>query len=580
MLKKLFSIHYENDLIIQMLQGSKQGAIASNYIAPVIIIYVIYGYVPSVFLLSWFLIHVVLFISKLFLGTKLTASIEKNSPAIQILLILYIVPLILTASLYGLITFGAIYYETPDINIFIIGVLVITLSSGAVASLGTVFIAFLSYMFFIITPFIIALLYHGGNIFNTFAVILAIYMVINILTAYKLFLSFKNALTLDKKFKTIYNKSSDGIAIIINNKIVECNETVIKMFGYDNNMSDFLNLHLNSLMPEKQLDGTSSMRKMLLMLKKAEKNTITFDWLHCKKNGEKFWVEITLSPIELNRKIIIHGTWRDITDRKKVDEELKELNATLSQRVTQELAKNREKDRQILQQSRLAQMGEMISMIAHQWRQPLSAISATSHAINIKAQLNKLDKDTSIELSEKISEYSQHLSNTIDDFRAFFQSNKEKEETNFITLINSVLGIIEASIDTKNIKLIKDFDTLENFISYPNEIKQVILNLIKNAEDVLVERKIKQPYIKIKTSKTDSHLILQVSDNAGGISKEIINHIFDPYFSTKKQKDGTGLGLYMSKTIIEDHCNGNLYVSNTKDGTLFSIEIARGEKNT
>ncbi|MEA2019868.1 MAG: ATP-binding protein [Campylobacterota bacterium] len=223
-----------------------------------------------------------------------------------------------------------------------------------------------------------------------------------------------------------------------------------------------------------------------------------------------------------------------------------------------ELKKNRQKDQHIVQQSRLAQMGEMISMIAHQWRQPLAAISSTSAGINLKAQLNKLDKETAVELSNKISDYSQHLSSTINDFREFFKSNKEKRDTTFNDIVNSVLNIVETSVENKNITLIKNLNCTNRFNTYPNEIKQVVLNLIKNAEDVLIEKDIQNPKIIIESDCG----VLTISDNGGGIPDDIMPKIFDPYFSTKTKKDGTGLGLYMSKTIIEEHCGGELRVSN------------------
>jgi signal transduction histidine kinase len=253
-----------------------------------------------------------------------------------------------------------------------------------------------------------------------------------------------------------------------------------------------------------------------------------------------------------------------------------ELNKTLENRVEEEVSKNRLKDRQMIQQSRLAQMGEMISMIAHQWRQPLAAISSSSGAISIKARLKKLDNDTVLELSNKISDYSQHLSSTIDDFREFFKSNKEQKETNFEELISSVFNIIENSINNKNIKLEKEIESNIKFTTYPNEVKQVLLNLIKNAEDALLEKKVENPSIKVVTYAKNDDIFFEITDNAGGIPNEIIDKIFDPYFSTKKQKDGTGLGLYMSKTIVEEHCKGEIIVSNENDGAKFTIIL----KNT
>ena len=290
-----------------------------------------------------------------------------------------------------------------------------------------------------------------------------------------------------------------------------------------------------------------------------------------KKNGVYYWVNAVIEPIKDRRGNILSyvAIRENITDKIKLDE----LNHKLEEKIQIEVDKNREKDRQMIQQSRLAQMGEMISMIAHQWRQPLTAISSTTSAIHLKAQLGKLDQDTAIKLSSQILNYTQHLSTTIDDFRDFFKSNKEKSKTTYSELIKSTLGIVEESLSNQNIDLIQKLESNSSFNSYHNELKQVILNLIKNAEDILVENSIENPYIKIHTFEENHKLILEIHDNGGGIPEEIIDKIFDPYFSTKIQKDGTGLGLYMSKTIIEDHCKGTLSVFNNDDGAVFRIEL-------
>ena len=256
-----------------------------------------------------------------------------------------------------------------------------------------------------------------------------------------------------------------------------------------------------------------------------------------------------------------------------VSKQIKSSGEYLWVKIQEEVEKSRQKDRQLLQQSRLAQMGEMLSMIAHQWRQPLTAISATSGSLIVKAKLNKIDKDTVVKSAEKISSYSQYLSSTIDDFRDFFKSNKEKKETDFEELVKSVLNIIETSIRNKNIDIIIEMNSKDRFYSYPNELKQVIMNLLKNAEDVLLEKEIENPLIIIRSLKKGDSYILEVEDNAGGVPEEILDKIFDPYFSTKLEKDGTGLGLYMSKMIIEEHCKGKLTVRNGENGAIFTIEI-------
>ena len=270
----------------------------------------------------------------------------------------------------------------------------------------------------------------------------------------------------------------------------------------------------------------------------------------------------------------------ELEDRKKLEiakestnKEIEALNKNLEQRVTEEVEKNRVKDKQLLQQSRMAQMGEMIAMIAHQWRQPLAAISATSVSIELKASLNKLDNDTAKQKAQDISAFSQHLSKAIDDFRDFFRPNKKKTETTYDELVASVLEIIGISIRNKNIELIQELNCHDRFTTYPNELKQVILNLIKNAEDAVLEKSIENPYIKISTYKENNKYILEVSDNAEGVPEELMDKLFDPYFSTKTKREGTGLGLYMSKTIIEEHCGGKLTVANNNDGAVFTIEL-------
>ena len=243
--------------------------------------------------------------------------------------------------------------------------------------------------------------------------------------------------------------------------------------------------------------------------------------------------------------------------------------------LEKELSSSRKKDKQLLEQSRFAQMGEMISMIAHQWRQPLAAISSASGAITLKAKRDRLENDLAIELSSKISDYSQHLSSTINDFREFFKTNKEKKKASFEEIVSCVLNIVEENMLSKNIKIIKDFHSNIEIETFPNEIKQVILNLLKNAEDVLLENEVKNSFIKIHTYVREKSINLEISDNGGGVSEDIIGSIFDPYFSTKMQKDGTGLGLYMSKTIIQEHCGGQLKVKNSGDGTVFSIILKK-----
>jgi signal transduction histidine kinase len=256
-------------------------------------------------------------------------------------------------------------------------------------------------------------------------------------------------------------------------------------------------------------------------------------------------------------------------------QELQKLNANLHNRVDMEMDKNRDKEKQMIHQSRLAQMGEMISMIAHQWRQPLAAISATASALQLKIARKRYDEEIFLNSVKQINEYSQHLSSTIDDFRNFFSANKEKSLFKLKDCVEGSLSIIGSSLSNKNIQVTTEVIYDEEIFSYPNEIRQVILNILKNAEDILMEKKIENPKIHIKINHLGPMQILEIGDNAGGIPAEIKDKIFDPYFTTKEKRDGTGLGLYMSKTIIEDHCGGKISVYNSAQGAVFEISFRK-----
>jgi signal transduction histidine kinase/CBS domain-containing protein len=227
---------------------------------------------------------------------------------------------------------------------------------------------------------------------------------------------------------------------------------------------------------------------------------------------------------------------------------------------------------QLMQQSRLAQMGEMISMIAHQWRQPLTAISTTVGTLKLKNMLNNYDRDFFDQKLDQIILYSQHLSDTINDFRDFFKRDKILERQKLTKIIKATTIIIQPSLDDRGISLVFNLEDDIVINIYINEFKQVILNILQNAYDVLVDKEIEEPQITIRSYRDDRYIFLEIGDNGGGIPDEIITNIFNPYFTTKI-KDGTGLGLYMSQMIIRDHCRGTLEVENSDLGAIFRIKV-------
>lgn len=237
--------------------------------------------------------------------------------------------------------------------------------------------------------------------------------------------------------------------------------------------------------------------------------------------------------------------------------------------LAEELLNSHKKDQQLLQQSRLAQMGEMISMIAHQWRQPLSAITAASSSMKINIALNQYSSEGFQKRLDAIINSACHLSDTINDFRNFYKPNKALVNIILESVVQKALSIIEASLEQDSIKIEHINNSNVPIKVYDNEIVQVILNIIKNAQDNFKEQSITDPHIKIITYERS----IRISDNGGGIPKEIKHNIFDPYFSTKNEKNGTGLGLYMSKTIIEKHHRGRLTTETLEGGASFLIEL-------
>ena len=257
---------------------------------------------------------------------------------------------------------------------------------------------------------------------------------------------------------------------------------------------------------------------------------------------------------------------------KNVQKKIKELNIHLQQRVDEEVKKNERQQLMMLQQSRMAQMGEMLSMIAHQWRQPLASINSAVSTLKLKNSLDQHETEYFDTKFGNVLDYTQHLSKTINDFKDFFKEHKKSVTTTLEQTIESTLMIVQPTIEEKKIALVYDFTCEKSIRIYENEFKQVILNLIKNAEDVLIERSVAEPEIKIKTYSDDTMAVMEIRDNAGGIPEHDLEKVFDPYFTTKLQ-DGTGLGLYMSKTIIEEHCNGTLRVRNEDEGAVFTIKV-------
>jgi len=253
--------------------------------------------------------------------------------------------------------------------------------------------------------------------------------------------------------------------------------------------------------------------------------------------------------------------------------ELDKFNKTLHNKVKQEVKKQRENENLLIQQSRLAALGEMIGNIAHQWRQPISAVSAVMMNIKWTAISHGVKKDFLNDRIEEANEQLNFMSQTIDDFTNFFKPNKEKEYFDVDKEVNRAYTLLEAVLQHNNIDIEINTEGKVTAFGYPNEFSQVIFNIISNAKDVLIQREIKQAKILIDISKEHETIYCKINDNAGGIEEQYLNKIFEPYFTTK-DFNSTGIGLYISKEIIHKHMNGTLTAQNTSIGAQFTIAIS------
>ena len=289
-------------------------------------------------------------------------------------------------------------------------------------------------------------------------------------------------------------------------------------------------------------------------------------------------------PDRLNRKIV------------EKSDELAELNRNLEQRVVDEVNIRREKEKMLVHQSKMASMGEMIGAIAHQWRQPLNTLSLISMGIKDYFRRGKLDEKRLEHEMDKIDYQLQFMSKTIDDFRNFFKADKEKEPFDVARSIQDVLTLLSAQIVKNKIDIIfecvdegevkaavhmdESKEAFGEFAAvvdgYKNEFKQVVLNIVNNAKDAILEKEI-DGRITIRVALEGEKVITTIQDNGGGIPEAILEKIFEPYFSTKGDH-GTGVGLDMSKTIIEENMHGTITAENREGGACFTITLARSSE--
>ena len=316
-----------------------------------------------------------------------------------------------------------------------------------------------------------------------------------------------------------------------------------------------INIHLTQLI-SLNLEAADSAK-----LKTKAVYESTFAWIVAATVGT-ISVAALLAIVILQNIRFLHAQMTRMVDEKT--KELQILNLDLEKKIIFEVEQSRQKDQIMFRQSRLASMGEMVGNIAHQWRQPLNAITLIIQSFGMKKMVGKLDGefiDSQVDEGIKIAT---SMSRTIDDFRDFFNPNKLEENFSIKRVVKESIELVYSYYEKLGIKI--DLICEDDFeaTGYPNEFSQVIVNLISNSKDALVQMKTQKKYIEVlvKADKEGKNGKISVIDNGGGIFAEVIDRMFEPYFTTKHQSSGTGIGLYMSKEIIEKHMLGSIDAQN------------------
>ncbi|MBF0458322.1 MAG: DUF3365 domain-containing protein [Nitrospirae bacterium] len=383
-------------------------------------------------------------------------------------------------------------------------------------------------------------------------------------------------------------------------EIILWNNAAETIFGYTR--EEIVGRNITVLMPERY--RAVHINSMNRFVKEGSSNIIgkILELHGLRKNDEEFPVEVLISNWTIKDGVFFTGVVRDITERKKLEANVTEKTRQLSSmaddlkiKVAEGIDKYKRQEQLIIQQSKMAAMGEMIGAIAHQWRQPLNAVGVLIQDLQDAQNFGELDKNYMDDAVERAMEQIQFMSGTIDDFRTFFKPSKEKTPFSLKQSFDEIWSIISAQLknhqidcqvicrsggtNTPDVDMPCDAMTV---IGYPNEFKHVIINIINNAKDAILECIEKEALsrdggkIIMDVSKGDnSVIIVRIIDNGGGIPPHIKEKIFEPYFSTKGDAKGTGIGLYMSKVIIENNMDGRLYCENIENGTIFVIELAQ-----
>lgn len=385
--------------------------------------------------------------------------------------------------------------------------------------------------------------------------------------------------TSEKKFLAIFETVVDAIILITERaEIIMFNPAAEKMFGFSSD--EVMGKNVKVLMPDPFYSEHDSYIERYIHTSEKRIIGIGREVLAIKQDGTIFPIELAVSEVHLDGHRYFVGVIRDITRRKNAEdslvaknEELELLNKSLEARIDREMSLRRERERTLEAQSRMAAMGEMIGNIAHQWRQPLNAISILIQEMEFAYTEQESNEKYVQDTTSRILDLLQSMSQTIDDFRNFYKPNKEKETFSLRNTVEKSLSLVAASMKNQNIKIETHFSGNDTAYGYPNELAQVLLNILSNAKDALLQHKPEVPSILVRIFSEENRKIVVIKDNGGGFDSSVGDKIFLPYFSTKEQGAGVGLGLYMSKAIVEKNMGGKLTASSDGVGAEFRIEL-------
>ncbi len=401
-------------------------------------------------------------------------------------------------------------------------------------------------------------------------------------------LTFINVKDLDEGIKKVRNKEVFAHIDFLHTswiKIHELNYSDLKIAGKLDEV-----IPLSIAINKENLFLSSILQKAVKNIKQEDKDRLLKKWVAIEYKKE--FDSDTLSKVILGFIVILaiffyrQSLLKRVNNslQKRVEEKTKELkimNQELEDRVKNEVEKNIKKDALLTKQSKMAAIGEMLQNIAHQWRQPLSVISTGASGLKLQKEMDgKIDSKMLDETLDKIVETSVYLSTTIDDFMHFFKPNEAKRVFFIQDTITKTLNIFDYNLHIGKIKIIKNINDVK-LINYESELIQVMMNILSNSKDAFVERQVEKRYVFISTKVEKDILFLSIKDNAGGIPKDSIDKIFEPYFTTKHQFQGTGIGLFMCQEIITKHMKGEVFVSNQTfqydnedfDGAEFIVKL-------